>query len=417
MYINKLLKKQLSLSAASLFLIVFVILGSSYALFESTQEDTNNQSMNVGDLVIAFNNSSDQTLDDPDALNINEMNPMTDEEGLALTDNIYTFTIKNTGTIAYTYTIALADNPAYLSGGASYDANKVIISKTGDTTIAESERPTWKNIHMNLKGYKGTSGDTTSTIITKTPFENKTFNLGTDTTNGIIYSSVVNPGESHSYKLQTWLAYDITLPNNAIGSSIHLNIKIDGSASDSGYQITNLVKNGGFEDNNIENWGFSNNVSIVEDHSGLHGNYIVNNYQGAQYTSAWFELAGPKSHKLYFAFDIFTGEKGNGSCYGTMGYYYDNTDHWEDTIVQEDKLNIWEKKSYMTPEKTPDRTDFIIKVVVAGTTASDQTQNCYADNVILIDLTETFGSGNEPDKAWCDANIDWFEGSKIIYKY
>ena len=144
MYINKLLKKQLSLSAASLFLIVFVILGSSYALFESTQEDTNNQSMNVGDLVVAFNNSSDQTLGDPDALNINEMNPMSDEEGLALTNNIYTFTIKNTGTIAYTYTIALADNPAYLSGGASYDANKVVISKTGDTTIAESERPTWK---------------------------------------------------------------------------------------------------------------------------------------------------------------------------------------------------------------------------------------------------------------------------------
>ena len=99
-----------------------------------------------------------------------------------------------------------------------------------------------------------------------------------------------------------------------------------------------------------------------------------------------------------------------------MGYYYDNTEHWQLTIVQ-DNLDIWEKKSYMTEETPDDRTDFIIRVVVAGTTASDQNQSCFADNVILIDLTETFGAGNEPDQAWCDANIDWFEGSKVIYKY
>lgn len=414
MYINKLLKKQLSLSAASLFLIVFVILGSSYALFESTQEDTNNQSMNVGDLVVAFNNSRDQTLGDPDALNINEMNPMSDEEGLALTNNIYTFTIKNTGTIAYTYTIALADNPAYLSGGASYDANKVVISKTGDTTIAESERPTWKNIHMNLKGYKGTSGDTTSTIITKTPFENKTFNLGTDTTNGIIYSSVVNPGESQSYKLQTWLNYDTTLPNKAIGAEIHLNITIEGEASDSGYQITNLIANGDFS-NNLTNWTLSNasfTANIVSTGGINNSKYIKLNPQKTYDYLKSPDITIPVNHKVYMS--GYYRKSGGGAS--RMNIYDFNVNKKElIAIGLTNDVSTWTKASIYTTNTTSVTS---YKALIYGA-AGTYTAGMYTewDNVLVVDLTETFGSGNEPNKAWCDANIDWFEGSKIIYKY
>ncbi len=223
MYINKLLKKQLSLSAASLLLIIFVIFGSSYALFENTQQDSNTQSMNVGDLTIAFNNTSGNTLSDSDALSITGMNPVTDAEGLALTNNIYSFVIKNTGTIAYKYTITVADNPDYASV-----TDKVIVKKSG-----ASDEPTWKNIRMNLKRYQGTNSESTSTILAKTASLNETFNLGTGKTNGIIASDVtVNAGSTHIYKLQTWLLYDTTLPNKAIGSEIHLKIAITGEATD-----------------------------------------------------------------------------------------------------------------------------------------------------------------------------------------
>lgn len=40
----------------------------------------------------------------------------------------------------------------------------------------------------------------------------------------------------------------------------------------------------------------------------------------------------------------------------------------------------------------------------------------YVDAVMLIDLTEAFGSGNEPTKEWCDENISYFDGSTIVYK-
>ena len=40
----------------------------------------------------------------------------------------------------------------------------------------------------------------------------------------------------------------------------------------------------------------------------------------------------------------------------------------------------------------------------------------YTDALIIVDLTETFGSGNEPSIEWCDENIEYFEGTSVIYK-
>ena len=42
------------------------------------------------------------------------------------------------------------------------------------------------------------------------------------------------------------------------------------------------------------------------------------------------------------------------------------------------------------------------------------TTNSYVDEVMIVDLTETFGAGNEPTKEWCDENINYFEGTTII---
>ena len=38
----------------------------------------------------------------------------------------------------------------------------------------------------------------------------------------------------------------------------------------------------------------------------------------------------------------------------------------------------------------------------------------YLDGVMVIDLTAAFGSGKEPSKAWCDANIPYFTGSMDV---
>ena len=42
------------------------------------------------------------------------------------------------------------------------------------------------------------------------------------------------------------------------------------------------------------------------------------------------------------------------------------------------------------------------------------TGNIWLDGVMLIDLTATYGEGNEPTKEWCDANIPFFEGTHAV---
>ena len=42
------------------------------------------------------------------------------------------------------------------------------------------------------------------------------------------------------------------------------------------------------------------------------------------------------------------------------------------------------------------------------------TQAAWYDGWMIIDLTDTFGVGHEPDKEWCDTNITFFAGSSTI---
>lgn len=48
--------------------------------------------------------------------------------------------------------------------------------------------------------------------------------------------------------------------------------------------------------------------------------------------------------------------------------------------------------------------------------ASANWQTFYCANVLLVDLTACFGFGNEPDQAWCDANIPYF-ASEMTFSF
>lgn len=47
-------------------------------------------------------------------------------------------------------------------------------------------------------------------------------------------------------------------------------------------------------------------------------------------------------------------------------------------------------------------------------TGSTSVATTYIKNIILIDLTTTFGDGNEPSQAWCDANLSYFDGTQDL---
>ena len=194
MFMQKFIKKQVILIIITFVLLAIVVLGSSFALFQKTIVDTKTQSINLGDLNIAFsstvdNTTVDMTTETPNAINMTNVMPKTDEEAAADNTNIYTFAIYNSGNIAYNYKIKLEDN-----------ANA---TNTLD--------------HQYIR-YK---------INNEVPW------LLSNTINGEIYSYIVNPGETHTFTLKIWLAEPekYNVPNEALDSEIHLNINITGEAS------------------------------------------------------------------------------------------------------------------------------------------------------------------------------------------
>ena len=200
MFIKRLIKKQIKMSAVTLIVLIIAIMGTSYALFSRTFTDSNTQSLNIGDLIVAFSNNSGNALSDSDAIDL-DMDPMTDAEGTnPNTNNLYAVTVRNTGTISYCYTLSLIDNPNYQVEGPLYDENRKLLS------------------HEYIR-YK---------------LNNKPIKFLSEATNGIIDTYTVNPGETKTYSFKIWVADAETyhLPDSVLGSEIHLNMIIDGEACD-----------------------------------------------------------------------------------------------------------------------------------------------------------------------------------------
>ncbi len=68
----------------------------------------------------------------------------------------------------------------------------------------------------------------------------------------------------------------------------------------------------------------------------------------------------------------------------------------------------WTMESNIVEVSAVNGTDYVCRsFVVQGT------NDLWADGLMIIDLTESFGAGNEPSKAWCDENIPYFDGSYV----
>ena len=108
---NKIYVRQITKFLPVYFIIIalIVLMSTSFALLRNNQVGTNSYTMNAGNLEVTF---KDQ---ETDALTISNMYPMTDEEGLAQTDEL-TFVVKNTGNLPAAYNVYIEEtstSPAF----------------------------------------------------------------------------------------------------------------------------------------------------------------------------------------------------------------------------------------------------------------------------------------------------------------
>ena len=180
MYMNKLIKKQLILILFTVVLVGTLVVTTSFAVFEDTKSNAQDQKIAVGDLNITFTGGS--------AINITNLSPMTDTVAKSQTNNLYTFSIANTGTVPYKFTVKLENNPSYTSNLLPH-----------------------KYIRYSLNN--GT---------TKFVSDNS----------GVIEIGTIEAGTTNNYSLRLWVADAETykLPDSSLGQEIHLQINVDGKA-------------------------------------------------------------------------------------------------------------------------------------------------------------------------------------------
>ena len=191
MYINKLIKKQVMLILATVVLVGMLAVTTSFAVFEETKSNATDQKMTIGNLDVTYTGGS--------AISITDINPMTDSTALSKTNNIYTFTIKNTGTVPYNFKVKVINNPSYTSNLLPH-----------------------QYIRYSLNGGSASV-------------------LGSGQADYELTSGVIEAGATNTYNLRLWVADASTysLPNSALGQEIHLKISVEGKAG-SGWLPSNL---------------------------------------------------------------------------------------------------------------------------------------------------------------------------------
>ena len=191
MYINKLIKKQVMLILATIVLVGTLAVTTSFAVFEETKSNATDQKMTIGDLDVTYTGGA--------AISITDINPMTDSTALSKTNNIYTFTIENTGTVPYNFKVKVINNPSYTSNLLPH-----------------------QYIRYSLNGGSASA-------------------LGTGQDDYELISGVIEAGATNTYNLRLWVADASTysLPNSVLGQEIHLKISVEGKAG-SGWLPSNF---------------------------------------------------------------------------------------------------------------------------------------------------------------------------------
>ena len=171
------------------------------------------------------------------------------------------------------------------------------------------------------------------------------------------------------------------------------------------YTATNLITNGSFESTIYD----STNIKSSTDYSVFGSKSlkaIGKNYNYIDIT----DISTPINHIFYvtgytYVKSLSSGGYAMQEIYSTCNSDY-NLPSWHYFSI----TNGWQRNSSIGTSTCA------ISFFRIGLWNNSVTDVAYFDNFMIIDLTATFGSGNEPDKDWCDKHITFFDGTTIIYK-
>lgn len=188
----------------------------------------------------------------------------------------------------------------------------------------------------------------------------------------------------------------LSLPSNAKGQ--FSDVKLLGNTA------TNIIINGSFE-TDLSGWAVdgSNALSISSNHAFVGSKSCK---QSATGCDSYRNIVGiPSGHKVYYAGWVYIVSPGEGARLSLADYDARSNLIYVGADIA--KLNQWQRLS-------------VIKTLISdgvrvwfGQYGVGAASEIYYDGLMSIDLTATFGAGNEPTQAQCDVLFsNWFDGTK-----
>lgn len=162
-------------------------------------------------------------------------------------------------------------------------------------------------------------------------------------------------------------------------------------------QITNLIQNGNF--NNSDNW------DIPSDNTYIISNNIYIGYNKLSNANFFEQNINTIQNHIYYSSSYI---KNSGNV--RIGYISNKSN-----ACNNDSCIAVAPNSYMAHVSKMFTSNFSNGYFVVQNALSDQEVTINAKNLVMVDLTSAFGSGNEPNIGWCDKNIEYFNGTKNIY--
>ena len=363
-----------------LLILIFIILGISYAFLQTSFFATKDSVLKVGSLSLVLDES------EGNAITVSADGPLSDSEGVNL-DNYYSFKLTNNGKVASSYTIYLDNQPL----------------DEGDVRIDQ------KYVHYSLER------DDSNNVAKSLTGEQK------------LESGIINSKQTINYKLRLWFSSDMTAEEEnkvfkaklriegASTSEESLNKKcqdaggnyyIDGECRKYYVMKNNFVKDVNFSNGSID-WilnanaffeDTNNNIATINcskktsNSCGIYQRPILS----STYNHIYYVSQSIKSDSSNMKFDILIEQ------ISTI---------FNDIIGD----NNWHRFSSVF------KYDDNVKEIVAGGrqyayviyATNEFNSNFYVKNPVYVDLTLMFGEGNEPSKEWCDKHLtDYIEYSE-----
>ena len=172
------------------------------------------------------------------------------------------------------------------------------------------------------------------------------------------------------------------------------------------YTAVNLITNSGFDVNS--GWVYRGNYNLAN--SILTFNGTATGWESFFGTNYLVAYEGNSNHKYY----VMTRMKNTSSSWSVgFGAVSGGGGVLIDSILENTGGIYKEVSAMITPQTISSSGGYFGFYKRTTTSASEY---LYVDYVTVINLTATFGAGNEPSKSWCDQHIDYFSGTSTIYK-